>query len=218
MLLCNHCGKECKNQNSLKNHERLCRENPNRQLSWFEQHAAEAARLRKEFNWGNQWTKAKKTGVPYIIRDDTRKKLSESSIETNKQKWAREGSRERQSEAMKRAVEKYPESYTSSNRGRTKQVIIDGIKFQGAWEVEFYQYCKASNIKIERPNKWFPYEWNGARKYFPDFYLPEKELYVEVKGYETDRDRAKWSAFPKKLRVIKKEDIIKIRQQRFPGL
>ena len=218
MLLCKHCGRECKNLNSLKNHERLCKQNPNRQQSYFELHAEEAARLRKEYNWGNQWTKAKETGIPYIISDKTRKKFSTSSTRTNKEKWAKEGSRERQSEAMKRAVEKYPESYTSSNRGRTKQIIIDGIKLQGGWEVEFYQYCKANNIKIERPNEWFPYEWNGTRKYFPDFYLPEKELYVEVKGYETDRDRAKWSAFPKRLRVIKKEDIIAIRQQRFQGL
>jgi hypothetical protein len=28
---CCHCGKECKNENSLRNHERLCKENPNRQ-------------------------------------------------------------------------------------------------------------------------------------------------------------------------------------------
>lgn len=30
MLLCKHCKKECKNSNSLRNHERLCKSNPNR--------------------------------------------------------------------------------------------------------------------------------------------------------------------------------------------
>jgi very-short-patch-repair endonuclease len=29
--ICKYCGKECKNDNSLRNHERLCRLNPNRQ-------------------------------------------------------------------------------------------------------------------------------------------------------------------------------------------
>lgn len=29
MEICRFCGKECKNSNSLKNHERLCKENPN---------------------------------------------------------------------------------------------------------------------------------------------------------------------------------------------
>ena len=30
-LTCQYCGKECKNKNSLCNHERLCSKNPNRQ-------------------------------------------------------------------------------------------------------------------------------------------------------------------------------------------
>lgn len=30
-LKCQYCGKECKNKNSLCNHERLCSKNPNRQ-------------------------------------------------------------------------------------------------------------------------------------------------------------------------------------------
>lgn len=34
-LQCQFCGKECKNKNSLSNHERLCRNNPNRQESYF---------------------------------------------------------------------------------------------------------------------------------------------------------------------------------------
>ena len=31
-FICKYCGKECINTNSLRNHERLCKENPNRQL------------------------------------------------------------------------------------------------------------------------------------------------------------------------------------------
>lgn len=30
-LVCQFCGKECKNRNSLCNHERMCKQNPNRQ-------------------------------------------------------------------------------------------------------------------------------------------------------------------------------------------
>ena len=32
-LVCQFCGKECRNRNSLCNHERMCRMNPNRQIS-----------------------------------------------------------------------------------------------------------------------------------------------------------------------------------------
>lgn len=31
-LICQFCGKEYKNRNSLCNHERLCKDNPNRQI------------------------------------------------------------------------------------------------------------------------------------------------------------------------------------------
>lgn len=31
-LICQFCGKECKNRHSLCNHERLCKKNPNKQI------------------------------------------------------------------------------------------------------------------------------------------------------------------------------------------
>ena len=64
----------------------------------------------------------------------------------------------------------------------------------------------------------FPYIWNGERTYFPDFYIESLDLYVEIKGYETDRDKAKWKQFPKKLRVIKKKEINEIKKNCFGGL
>ena len=32
-MYCIYCGKECKNENSLRNHQRLCKQNPNHQKS-----------------------------------------------------------------------------------------------------------------------------------------------------------------------------------------
>ena len=51
--------------------------------------------------------------------------------------------------------------------------------------------------------------------YFPDFYLPKYKLYIEVKGYETKRDRAKWKNFPKKLLILKNNEIKLIKQNKF---
>lgn len=36
MYKCKYCNKECKNENSLRNHERLCKQNPDRQLTPYE--------------------------------------------------------------------------------------------------------------------------------------------------------------------------------------
>jgi hypothetical protein len=207
MLVCTFCNKEWQNSNSHRNHERLCKENPHRKEPKPKSDAWKLAMKTK--HGGNQYTKAASLGLPKpLMSDETRKKISDAS---KKQVWDGER-RQRHSDAMKKAVEQNPDSYTSSNRGRTKQFIFDGIKFQGKWELEFYQYCKENNIQIERSNEWFEYEWNGTRKYFPDFYLSEKDLYIEIKGYETERDRAKWNSFPKRLKIIRKEDIMMIRK------
>jgi len=213
MLVCQYCNKECKSKNSLHNHERLCKNNPTRNLDHIHKGQAkrtESLRTRKERGtFKNQWS-----DPHYELKESTRKKLSDHSRAI---RWSDE-QKSNHSERMKKAVENYPESYTSSNRGRVKQFEYNGIKFQGRWELEFYQYCVENKIAIERSNEWFEYEWNGTRKYFPDFFLPEKNLYVEVKGYETERDRAKWYCFPKRLKVIRKSDIIDIRKGTWTGL
>jgi hypothetical protein len=119
---------------------------------------------------------------------------------------------------MIRAVQNNPESYSSSNRGRTKQIEFDEIKFQGQWELDFYQWAKEKGLEPTKPDRAFRYIWNGERWYHPDFYIKKLDVYVEVKGYETDRDLAKWSQFPERLCIIKEEQIKQIRQGCFVGL
>ena len=149
------------------------------------------------------------------LTNEGREKIRLTTIEQNKRQWADPELRKRHKESMRRAVEKYPESYSSSNRGRTKQIIVDGIKLQGQWEVVFYHWAKAINLDPVRPALAFKYIWNGDRWYHPDFYIKSLDLYVEVKGYETDRDRAKWSQFPNKLSIIKSSEITKIKEDKF---
>jgi len=144
--------------------------------------------------------------------------LSLKGTENNKKKWADPSFRQKHQKGMQRAVRENPESYSSSNRGRTKQIILDGIKFQGQWEVDFYLWAKQQGFNPVKPTKAFRYYWNGERWYHPDFYIQSKDLYVEVKGYETERDRAKWSQFPEKLCIIKEKEIKQIRNNSFPGL
>jgi hypothetical protein len=204
---CKYCKKETKSIISNKQHEIRCKLNPKK------------ITVKPSFGMlgkkgGNQWTKSKETGIPYVIKETTRLKF----IENNKNRVWSDEQRKKHSVSMKNAVAANPESYTSGNRGRTKQIEYDGIKFHGKWELDFYKWCVQNKIQIRKCQEFFEYEWNGKRKYFPDFYLNDYELYVEIKGYETDRDKAKWSQFPKKLRVIKKKEIYDIRKGIFVGL
>lgn len=207
MLICKFCNKECKNNNSFKNHERCCAKNENR--------IYKNGMLGKQ--GGNQFTKAKQLGLPTpIVKKETIVKNIESRRKNGTLKRT-EKQKNNTSIAMKKAVEKYPESYTSSNRGRTKQIIVDGIKLQGKWEVDFYLWAKNNDLNPQRPTKSFKYEWNGIRTYHPDFYIESLDLYIEVKGYETDRDKAKWLHFPERLCIIKKKEIEDIRKGCFSG-
>lgn len=144
--------------------------------------------------------------------EDVRKKLSEKSREF----YSKEENRKKHSLIMKKAVMDYPESYSDKNIvGRSKHFTIDGIRYNSSWEYEVSKYLTENNIKWQR-SKLIPekYLWNNSwHLYFPDFYLDEYDCYIEVKGYETERDRQKWKYSSKKVVVIKQKEIDLIRKR-----
>ena len=65
-----------------------------------------------------------------------------------------------------------------------------------SYELIFLLYCLKHNIKIKRCPFRFPYVFEGKRRtYFPDFYLPENDTIIELKGrgphYNKDEVEAK---------------------------
>jgi len=204
-MICQYCSKPAKSLNSKVQHEIRCKDNP------------DGVKVKPSYGMlgkkgANQYT------YGALMSTKTKSKISKTTTLQNIKRWSDPENKIKQSIAMKKAVENNPESYSSSNRGRTKQIIVDGIKLQGQWEVDFYHWAKNQGLQPIRPAESFTYEWNGTRSYFPDFYIESLDMYVEVKGYETDRDRAKWLTFPKKLRIIKEAEIKQIRQGCFVGL
>jgi hypothetical protein len=205
---CKFCEKPCKNDNSLRNHERLCKKNPNKQevVSNF----IEYNKKRKYLNikGSNHYTKAKELGLPKpLISEETRKKISETS---KNRVWTEEQKR-KHSESMKSAVKSYPDSYTKNNVvGRVKNIEYNGVKLKGGWEIIVAKWLDENNVRWEHETKSFDYEWNGIRKYYPDFYLPDFDLFIEVKGYQTERDLHKWESV-KNLVVFKLDEIKKIK-------
>lgn len=207
-MYCKYCNREAKSLTSNVQHEIRCKQNP--AGVQVKPSYGMLGKTGRPF-YGNQFTKAKELGIEYVTSSETRKKISDAS---KQQVWSDER-RAAHSILMKNAVEHNPESYTSSNRGRTKQIEYDGVTFHGNWELDFYKWAKVQGLDVERKTPGFKYNWNGERTYFPDFYIPSKDLYIEIKGYETERDRAKWSQFPKKLCIIKENEIKQIRNNNF---
>lgn len=79
---------------------------------------------------------------------------------------------------------------------------------QGGWENIVADYMSLNGIRWTRSKKSFTYIYDSEeREYFPDFYLLDYDVYIEVKGMKTDKDEAKWKQFSKTLYVIDKDAI-----------
>lgn len=206
-LNCEFCNKLCKNTNSLTQHSIRCKSNPNRIIvkSFFADNQEKVIERRRELGYTNKYTKAKALGLPKpIISQETRELLSKRSSEHRHS----EATKEKISNSMRLAVEKYPDSYSANNVcGRVKVQTYKGNNFHGNWEVLVAKWFDNNGISWLRDIKPIEYIWKDKiHLYFPDFYLPEYDLYVEVKGYETERDRCKWKVLDNLL-IIKKKEI-----------
>ena len=206
MFNCKYCGKECKNKNSLIQHEIRCKQNPNKlDLSYLDEIRKKA--IVSNHKGENQYTKAKRNNYTVVISDELRKKFGDIW----RGKHLPDEMKAKISEGMKKAVQKYPNSYSSSNvNGRVKHYEYNGIILDGKWEVKVAKYLDKLNIEWLKPSSGFKYIWNNEEHmYFPDFYLPTYDIYIEVKGYERERDLYKWKSLDN-LIVIKKKEINKI--------
>lgn len=199
MLLCKFCSKECKNDNSLRNHERLCKSNENRQTTYFQTN-------REDMQHGNQYTKALRLGLPKpIVTEVTRKKLSDRNLlrsdEFNKENGKR---------ISKTVTEKVANGTWHTSLAKHMHIDYNGIDLHGSWEVAYAKYLDCNNVKWIRNKDSFSYNFEDKnRRYTPDFYLIDDDVYVEIKGYETEKDRAKWEQFPphRKLLILKKDEL-----------
>lgn len=84
-FVCKYCGRVCKNDNSLRNHERLCKENPNRQKSSFVSYH-DKIKSGEIIPWNRGKTKETCDGVRHSIESRTRNIESGKTIPSFKGK------------------------------------------------------------------------------------------------------------------------------------
>lgn len=79
--------------------------------------------------------------------------------------------------------------------GKCKWYDVNGIKVQGTWELNLalkFEELKICWSKPKTNKDLFTYIiGNSVRSYAPDFYLPEFDLYLEVKGFWWGNDKEK---------------------------
>lgn len=192
--------------NSLAQHEIRCKYNPNRILSYFmnKENQKKLTILRKQKGCYNQYSKAKKLGLPApICSEETRRKISIAN--SNRSKEFIQAISQKISQTVRKKVER-GEWHTSLVK--KMHYYYKGEDLHGRWELAYAQWLDKQNIKWIRNKEQFDYIFeNKQRKYTPDFYLPQTDEYIEIKGYETNKDRAKWEQFPKTLKILKYKEL-----------
>lgn len=132
--------------------------------------------------------------------------------------------KEKQSEIMLNAVKKNPNSYDKykvSGRVKNYKKTFNDVEmtFKGTWELIVAEFLFEKNFNFTNELDPIEYIWSEDNKkhlYFPDFYLPDYNKYIEVKGFVRQRDKDKWSSIDKEnLIILYAEDIKRIKNKTF---
>ena len=145
-MFCKFCNKECKNKNSLTNHERLCPSNPDRK---YVSHTL----------GGTAWNKGltKYTSSSLAQTSDTKKRLGQGG-------WPKKAS----SNGGKKGGG-YRENAGRSKKFRVLDSFGKETVLQSTYELRCSEILNELQINWLRP-KALKYD---NRNYFADFYLPD---------------------------------------------
>lgn len=200
-LFCKYCGKECKNKNSLIQHEIRCKENKNRINVYI-----------KGFNEGRiAWNKGLTKASSESIKRSSEKYKQNKLLGLHKIKVNPMEDPNNRKKISETCLQKSKNGTWHTSLAKYMHINYKGVDLHGSWELKYAQYLDKNNISWERCKDRFPYEYeNNIHYYTPDFFLPLLDKYVEIKGYTTNKDYAKWDQFPKDrtLEILKEKDLL----------
>ena len=186
---CEYCQKEYEKQNALNGHKARCKLNPNMKY-WRtvygkgKGHKAWNKGLTKETD--ERIKKQSERFHDRLVKGEVNIKSHPHSTDTK--------------EKLSKIRSEYLAS--SKNAGGFKDVgwyTISNVKneeyvVRGLWEYNVALKLNELNILWIR-NQYLNYFIDGVKKiYNPDFYLPDSNEYIEVKGYFSDKDKIKMDA------------------------
>ena len=194
-LFCKYCGKQCKNLNSLKQHEIRCNKNPNKLNI-----TKDKAPFYGHTPWNKGLTKA---------TDERLLKASNTLKETlNERGGTFTGKHHTKETKLKMSLAQKKINHSDNNRNSYgKKGWYDGIFFMSTYELAYYIYMRDNfpQFKLERCKDRFEYIYNGDNHFYtPDFILNNQ--YIEIKGRETEKDLEKYKVV-NNLQVLYYNDI-----------
>lgn len=234
---CPHCKETFKNLRAMKMHEKFCDSNPNmvRKNKPVDDNkiccvGCKRVYLAKNLNshiekcyymdgreraikMGNKWARINRP--PMYMKVNLTEEEKKDPQSAMMKRWRSDPkNKQRLCEIAQKAYRDNPEYRLALQKrgGRCKTYEHNDLFLQGTWELSVAKSMDLENIDYTNRLKPFEYEWkNGVHLYYPDFYLPKYDLYIEVKGYEVERDHAKWKAVPN-LVVLRQPEINRIKK------
>ena len=169
-MRCVYCDSDRQNANSLRNHERLCKQNPNRQ-----EHPR--GNLGKT-GWNKGFTKNS---------DERILKASWKCSNTMRGRKGRSQTTETKEKLSKIRAESLNENAFYSKRTKYKNVTLDS-----SYELILAKDLDMNGIIWVRPKSLIWMDGLQKRRYIPDFYLPEFDVYLDPKNdYLIKKDQRK---------------------------
>lgn len=228
MPTCEKCNREFVNKSGLGSHRRVCDGTPyTPHVKWSCPKCSLYVHSKKERHVeicdglgpgahrraalkgvGRGWNKGIKAS------EETRKKISESLTGKPWRPTSAEKEVERRrkiSETMKSnpAAGGYRKGSGVGKSCWYESHIAGRVFLDSSYEKRLAIYLDQKNIPWQRNKERFPYKWKDKNCfYIPDFKI--NDIFIEVKGYITEKDRAKWDFFPHKLIILTEEDIINL--------
>lgn len=91
----------------------------------------------------------------------------------------------------------YPSSIHHKKSISGKRVDLENTFMRSSWEANYARYLNYKGIVWSYEQKTFIFNkyTKGSINYTPDFYLPESDEFIEVKGYFNSKDRTKIKRF-----------------------
>jgi len=194
MFNCKYCGKECKNKNSLAQHEIRCKENPNRikisnNILYIKHHKS-----------GTKGKICISDGIKELyIKEEELNEYLKLGYYKGRSKIVNYKSTGKASTVEKENLRKEKISKTMKQNncggyrkgsGRGYEGWYKGIFCDSSWELAFLVYYLEHNLYIERCKEKREYIWNNEKHiYIPDF-ITDNGI-IEIKGYKTEQSESK---------------------------
>lgn len=178
-MLCEFCNKTIKNLISYRQHYVRCKSNPNRII------CKPGLGMLGKTGWNKGLTK--ETDERVKKNSENAAKVMREQIKNGKRKFSPMSKENKEKLSIRQSL--------FNKGGKCKWYTVAGQKVQGTYEKLFAESLERQNIKWEKiktNNHVFKYYINQNKKsYAPDFWLPELNLYVEIKGYWRGNDETK---------------------------